>query len=83
MSAKSSKQKESEVGEVGEEYEIIAEDPVTCHRASNYLALGFDIEDAFALARTRDSKGVYLYHRDIKKMLDQGATHDQVVSIHT
>jgi hypothetical protein len=37
------------------------EDPLTCHRASNYVELGFDIENAFGLAKARVSKGFFVY----------------------
>lgn len=69
------------MSEVAEFEERVAdEDPVTCHRAGNYVELGFGVEDAFGLAKTKDSKGFYIYWGNVKKMLDQGASHSQVVA---
>lgn len=60
---------------------IHEEDEQTCHRAGNYLDLGFDANQAFGLARARDSKGFFIYWGDIKKMMDAGASREQVISI--
>lgn len=57
------------------------DDYLTGHRAGNYLELGFDVESAFGLAKAKDSKGFFIYHGSVKKMLDQGASHQQVVAI--
>ena len=57
------------------------EDTLTLHRAERFLDIGFDEDSSFALAESKGKDGFPLYWGDIKKVLDQGATHDQAVAI--
>lgn len=52
-------------------------------RAEQFSKLGFGHDDSFILAHTQKSDGFYLYHGDVKKALDAGATHGQIIDWYT
>lgn len=52
-------------------------------RAEGFSSLGFGHDDAFVLAHTKKSDGFYLYWGDVKKALDAGATHEQIIDWYT
>lgn len=57
-------------------------DPITW-RAQGFSWLGFGHNDAFVLAHTKKSDGFYLYWGDVKRALDAGATHEQIIDWYT
>lgn len=52
-------------------------------RAEGFSSLGFGHDDSFVLAHTKKSDGFYLYWGDVKKALDAGATHAQIMDWYT
>jgi hypothetical protein len=71
--------------------EIVETTPIALHRAERFVELGFSEGEAKYLANAkktfsaRSAKGelnkyeLPLYHGDIKKMLDDGWTHGQIL----
>lgn len=56
-------------------------DPVQVDRSARFQALGFSEVQADLLAVTRDGAGFWLYHGDVKRMLDGGCSHDLAMKI--
>lgn len=50
-------------------------DPVELYRVESFLSLGFTLPQAEKMATTRDLHGVFLWHGDVKRLLDQGCSH--------
>jgi hypothetical protein len=59
------------------------EDELTIFRAEMFAELGFKEDDAFNLAEARAEDGFHLYWGRVRNMLEQGATHDQILRIFT
>ncbi len=51
------------------------------HRFEMFAELEFDADQALELAEAKDSTGFALYWGDVKKALDQGASHKQAFAI--
>jgi hypothetical protein len=56
--------------------------PAHAHRVERYLDMGFTEVDAQIMATSRDARGFFLYHGDVRRCLEAGATHAQMVAIH-
>lgn len=56
--------------------------PAHLNRVDRYLAMGFSEVDAEVMACAKDYHGCPVYHGDIQRCLEAGATHDQMVQIH-
>ena len=56
-------------------------DDVTLWRAEQFAELDFGSDDSLTLAESKDLDGFPLHYSKAKKLLDQGATHEQVVAI--
>ncbi len=52
-------------------------------RAEQFSGLGFGHDDSFVLANTRKSDGFLLYWGEVKKALDAGAVHAQIIDWYT
>ncbi len=48
-------------------------------RAEQFSGLGFGHDDSWTLAHTRCATGFYLYWYDVKKTLDAGAKHADII----
>lgn len=50
-------------------------------RHDMFIECGFSEEEAFCLVNARGVDGFRLSHHDVRRYLDQGATHRQVLDI--
>jgi len=60
----------------------IETDEIARYRVEKFEQVGFNKEQAIALVDAKDTGGFALYWGDAKKLLDKGATKEQVVAIY-
>ena len=51
------------------------------YRIDCFLYLGFTHPQAVELAQSKDAKGVFVYHGDVKTVLDGGCSHNVAFDI--